>query len=162
VNNPDPDVPVLLGFECGGTRTVAIAATPDLVQQGRVEGGPANRRLISDTGLGDLLRHLSANLPPPSAIGVGMAGVRDATDIQRVLAILDGIWPGVPARVDHDLESALSAAGLDLPGDDRSHDNLQPSPILDLLSGDNLRVAGAAFVVPADLIDKRLREPPCE
>lgn len=120
VNNPDPDVPVLLGFECGGTRTVAIAATPDLVQQGRVEGGPANLRLISDTGLADLLRHLSANLPTPSAIGVGMAGVRDATDIQRVLAILDGIWPGVPARVDHDLESALSAAGLDLSGDQRS------------------------------------------
>jgi N-acetylmuramic acid 6-phosphate etherase len=120
VNHPAPDLPVLLGFECGGTRTVAIAASPNLTQLGRVEGGPANLRLISDTDLADRFRQLATTLPSPSAIGVGMAGVRDPADIQRVLAILDHVWPGIPARVDHDLESALSAASLETSADPRS------------------------------------------
>ncbi len=120
MNPSASDGPVLFGFECGGTRTVVLATTTNLTPLGRVEGGPANLRLISNADLADLFQQLTSGFPAPSAIGVGMAGVRDTADIQRVLGILDGIWPAVPAHVDHDLESALSAAGLDLPGEGRS------------------------------------------
>jgi len=115
VNPPDSIGPILLGFECGGTRTVAIAANANLEPVARIEGGPANLRLISDPELIAHFRQLASQLPTPSAIGVGMAGVRDPADIARVLKILSGIWPGIPARADHDLESALAASSLDLP-----------------------------------------------
>ena len=104
--------PVLLGLECGGTRTVALAADGELRQLARVDAGPANLRLVSDEQLAAHFRALAAQLPPPSAVGVGMAGVRDRRDCDRVERILEQVWPGVPRRVDHDLESALAAAEL--------------------------------------------------
>ncbi len=58
--------PVLLGLECGGTRTVALAADGELRQFASVDAGPANRRLVT-------VEQLAAQLPPPSAVGVGMA-----------------------------------------------------------------------------------------
>lgn len=104
---------VLLGLECGGTRTVALAAGGDLSLLARLEAGPANLRLVSDEQLAAHFQALAAQLPGPSAIGVGMAGVRDRRDCERVEGILERVWPGVPHRVDHDLESALAAAELD-------------------------------------------------
>ncbi len=103
---------VLLGLECGGTRTVALAADGVLRQLARVDAGPANLRLVSDDQLTEHFRVLAARVPGPSAIGVGMAGVRDRRDCDRVERILEQVWPGVPRRVDHDLESALAAAEL--------------------------------------------------
>ncbi|MFM7100846.1 MAG: N-acetylmuramic acid 6-phosphate etherase, partial [Verrucomicrobiota bacterium] len=103
---------VLIGLECGGTRTVALAATPDLRLLRRVEAGPANLRLVSDDALAGHFATLAAALPPPAAIGVGMAGVRDPADCRRVEGILERVWPGIPRAVDHDLESALAAADL--------------------------------------------------
>lgn len=101
---------VLLGLECGGTRTVALAADGDLKLLDRLEAGPANLRLVSDEQLTGHFRSLAARLPVPDAIGVGMAGVRDRRDCARVELILGRVWPQVPHRVDHDLESALVAA----------------------------------------------------
>jgi N-acetylglucosamine kinase-like BadF-type ATPase len=46
--------PVLLGLECGGTRTVALAADGELRQLARVDAGPANLRLVTDTQLAAL------------------------------------------------------------------------------------------------------------
>jgi GNAT superfamily N-acetyltransferase len=43
--------PVLLGLECGGTRTVALAADGKLRQLARVDAGPANLRLVTDEQL---------------------------------------------------------------------------------------------------------------
>jgi N-acetylglucosamine kinase-like BadF-type ATPase len=65
--------PVLLGLECGGTRTVALAADGELRQLARVDAGPANLRLVTDEQLAAHFRALAAQLPPPSAAGVGMA-----------------------------------------------------------------------------------------
>lgn len=101
---------VLLGIECGGTRTVALAATSEGSLLVRKEAGPANLRLLDDRKLEGLLRSLASQLPSPAAIGVGMAGVRDRNDCARVEGVLSRVWPGVPHRVDHDLESALAAA----------------------------------------------------
>ena len=107
------DTPVFLGLECGGTRTVALAADAGLKQLARVEAGPANLRLVSDARLVVHFRALRRQLPAPGAIGVGMAGVRDAADCARVERALEKVWPGVPRLVGHDLESALAAAELD-------------------------------------------------
>ncbi len=110
------DTPVFLGLECGGTRTVALAADAGLKPLAQVEAGPANLRLVTDAQLVMHFRALRRQLPAPSAIGVGMAGVRDAADCARVERVLETVWPGVPRRVDHDLESALAAAELDATG----------------------------------------------
>ncbi|MBL9173743.1 MAG: N-acetylmuramic acid 6-phosphate etherase [Verrucomicrobiales bacterium] len=104
---------ILLGIECGGTRTVALAATTGGSLQLRKEAGPANLRLLDDRKLEGLFRSLASQLPSPAAIGVGMAGVRDRKDCARVEGVLSRVWPGVPHRVDHDLESALAAAEPD-------------------------------------------------
>lgn len=104
---------VLLGIECGGTRTVALAATPEGSLLKRCDAGPANLRLLDDRKLEVLLRSLASQLPSPAAIGVGMAGVRDRKDCARVEDVLSRVWPGIPHRVDHDLESALAAAEPD-------------------------------------------------
>lgn len=110
------DTSVFLGLECGGTHTVALAADDGLQQLARVEAGPANLRLVTDAQLVAHFRALRRQLPAPGAIGVGMAGVRDATDCARVERALEKVWPGVPRRVDHDLESALASAELDATG----------------------------------------------
>jgi N-acetylmuramic acid 6-phosphate etherase len=103
---------VLLGLECGGTRTVAIAATEDFALVQRIEAGPCNLRLVSDTELRKQFSDIAAQIADVAAVGVGMAGVRDPQDIARVRGILATVWPGCPSEVDHDLESALSAANL--------------------------------------------------
>jgi len=111
------DTPVLLGIECGGTRTVAIVADAAMRPIARIEAGPANLRLLTDEQLAERFRGLRTQLPRPDAIGVGMAGARDAEDRARVGAAVEAVWPGIPHRVDHDLESALAAAEPDGKGE---------------------------------------------
>ena len=111
------DLSVLLGIECGGTRTVAIAADAAMRPIARAEAGPANLRLLTDAQLAERFRGLRAQLPRPDAIGVGMSGARDAADRTRVGDALEAIWPGVPHHVDHDLASALAAAEPDGKGE---------------------------------------------
>ncbi len=122
------DTPVLLGIECGGTRTVAIAADAGMRPIARAEAGPANLRLLSDEQLVERFRGLRAQLPWPDALGVGIAGARDAADRARVGAAVEAVWPGIPSRVDHDLESALAAAEPDGKGG-------QPAARVVVLSG---------------------------
>ncbi len=107
---------VWIGLECGGTRTVGLAADASLQELGRVTAGPCNLRLVSDEALEARFREIQRALPAPVAVGVGMAGVRDAVDCARIEQVLERVWPGVPRCVDHDLESALAAAELDAPG----------------------------------------------
>ncbi len=110
--NNAPGLRVLLGLECGGTRTVAIAAAEDFTLLQRIESGPCNLRLVSDAELRKQFSDIAAQIADVAAVGVGMAGVRDPQDIARVRGILATVWPGCPSEVDHDLESALSAANL--------------------------------------------------
>lgn len=104
----------VIGIECGGTRTVAIAAALEGRQPlARVESGPANLRLVSDRDLEAHFADLKSRLPEPAAVGIGMAGVRTEDDRRRLRACAARVWPSVPIRVDHDLVSALEAASLD-------------------------------------------------
>ena len=115
--------PFLLGIECGGTRTVAIGAPAgdgsSFGPAQRIEAGPCNLRLVTDDELEAHFRSIASKFPAPAGVGVGMAGVRDAAAIRRVLDVLARVFPGVPAEADHDLESALCAADLDLPASRR-------------------------------------------
>ncbi|HRI13426.1 MAG TPA: N-acetylmuramic acid 6-phosphate etherase [Verrucomicrobiota bacterium] len=105
--------PIFLGLECGGTRSVALAVKGTFLEGKRSEAGPCNLRLVTDDQLEARFREVTRGLPEPSAIGVGMAGVRDAQDCARIERVLERIWPSAPRRVDHDLESALFAAEME-------------------------------------------------
>ncbi len=100
-----------LGIECGGTRTVALLADQSgrLVQ--RIEGGPANMRLLGEKNLKRHLRALAQQLPLPSVVAIGMAGVRGREDQDQLRKIVAAVWKGIPNHISHDLETALWAAG---------------------------------------------------
>jgi N-acetylmuramic acid 6-phosphate etherase len=105
---------VNLGIECGGTRTTAIAAAgTERRLLKRLECGPANLRLVTDAQLEAHFVAIRDAMPVPSALGIGMAGVRTEEDRQRILGIAARVWLGVPAVVDHDLVTALEAAAMD-------------------------------------------------
>jgi N-acetylmuramic acid 6-phosphate etherase len=106
---------MLLGIETGGTKTIALAATPDFKQIARHELGPANLRLISDKDFLALLTNLKKKIGTPSAIGIGLPGLRTEADKSRVAKLLNKIWPNVPAEITNDLELVIHAAELDEP-----------------------------------------------
>ena len=102
----------LLGIECGASKSVAIFTDSDGQGVDRLEGtDPANLRLLDGKGLDSLLRRIGGRFPNPDAIGIGMAGVMDRGDRERVLAAAGRIWPGIPCWTGNDLETALAAAG---------------------------------------------------
>jgi N-acetylmuramic acid 6-phosphate etherase len=101
---------LFLGIEGGATRTVAILATAagEILQ--RKEGAAANLRLLTDEQLTEQLRSLATSLPQPSAVCVGLAGLRTESDRSRVLKVAAAIWPGTITKACSDLETALAAA----------------------------------------------------
>lgn len=105
----------LLGIDGGGTRTVAIMADSGLNLMKRIEAGPSNLRLLSDAELAHHFTQIAAQFPEPAALGIGLAGVRNAKDEERVKQAAALAWPGAPCRATHDLETALAAA--EAPGD---------------------------------------------
>lgn len=114
VNHPSPshENPPVLGIDCGATRSVSILADAAGRCLGRLDGlQPANLRLLDTAGLDGLLRGIAHRFPQPGAIGIGMAGVLDAADRERVRAAAGVVWPRIPCWVGNDLETALAAAG---------------------------------------------------
>ncbi|MBM3848403.1 MAG: N-acetylmuramic acid 6-phosphate etherase, partial [Verrucomicrobia bacterium] len=53
--------------------------------------------------------------PNPSAIGIGLAGLRTEADRARILGLSGQIWPGIPCLATNDLETAIAAAPV-IPG----------------------------------------------
>ncbi len=99
-----------LGIEGGGTKTTALAATADGRIVRRVQCGPGNIRLLRADGLTKLFSEIAKALPAPSAIGIGLAGVRTPADEANALAAVRSVWGETPAVVTHDLRIALRAA----------------------------------------------------
>ncbi|MFM2082773.1 MAG: hypothetical protein RL380_1464, partial [Verrucomicrobiota bacterium] len=104
--------PLFLGIEGGGTRTVALLADAYGQLVKRVEAGPANLRLLTDAQLLKHFRALAKNFPRPTALGIGLAGVRTEADRQRIISMASKVWPRVPCVATDDLETALAAAPL--------------------------------------------------
>ena len=99
-----------LGIEGGGTRTVALLVDAANRVERRVVSGPCNLRLVSAAALHAHFRELAIHFPSARAIGIGLAGCRDAADRSRVETVVHAVWPGIPHRVGHDLETAWHAA----------------------------------------------------
>lgn len=109
-NDSARPVECFLGIEGGATRTVALLADVQGNLVRRTESGPANLRLLSDSQLLRRFQELARSFSRPAAIGIGMAGARDAQDWDRVAKVAGKVWPNVPCRVRHDLATALAAA----------------------------------------------------
>ncbi len=112
-----PDGPLYLGLECGGTRAVAVLADGHDHCLRRLEKGPANIRLISAAQMEAHFREIGMELPVPSAVGIGMAGVISESDRSQVRAAAERAWPGVPCWAGNDLEIALALAEVNSKGD---------------------------------------------
>lgn len=102
--------PFVLGVECGASRTIALVTDTagNLVE--RIETTAANAQLLSDQELTNHFKQLAIRCPCPSAVGIGMAGVRTSQDRKRVAAAAAVAWPNVPCWVGNDLETALEAS----------------------------------------------------
>ncbi|MBI3882252.1 MAG: N-acetylmuramic acid 6-phosphate etherase [Verrucomicrobia bacterium] len=105
-----PSVPTFLGIEGGGTRTVALLADANGKLLRRLELGAANLRLLTDAQLLKHFRVIRRTLPVPSALCVGLAGMRTENDRKRILRTAELVWPRVPCHATNDLETALAAA----------------------------------------------------
>lgn len=104
--------PVFLGIEGGGTRAVALLADADGRLLKRFESGPANFKLLTEAQFLRRLREVRAafkEFPRPAAVAIGLAGARGEPEWQRIRAAAGQVWPGVPCRATHDLETALAA-----------------------------------------------------
>lgn len=106
-----------LGIEAGATRTVAMAAGPDLARPICAEFGPANLYLLDDRQLARHLRAIARAMPCPDTLCIGMAGARTDVERARVRAAAARAWPGVPCYATNDLETALMAADTHTPTD---------------------------------------------
>jgi N-acetylglucosamine kinase-like BadF-type ATPase len=106
------DSPTFLGIDCGATRSIALLADDAGHPLRRLEGGPANLRLLSDAQLIRHLRSIAKAFPRPAALAIGMAGARTATDWHRIRRAAAKIWPRVPCHATNDLETALAAGRM--------------------------------------------------
>jgi N-acetylmuramic acid 6-phosphate etherase len=100
-----------LGVEGGGTRTVALLANRRGRVLSRLESGPLNLKLLSDNTILHRLRELKRGFAShPTSLALCLAGCRTAADHARARALVERVWPRVPAYVGNDLDSALAAA----------------------------------------------------
>ena len=100
----------LLGIEGGGTRTSAILVEGKDTVLASFAVGPGNLKLLNGEELATLLTSIRDQLPAkPDRIGIGMAGVRSASDRERLNRAVATAWPGVPSVVSDDLLLALEA-----------------------------------------------------
>ncbi len=99
-----------MGIEGGATHTVAILADARGRLLKRVETGPANLRLLTASQLARRLHDLARWFPRPGAVALGLAGVRTASDRDRVRRAASKVWPPIPVLATNDLETALMAS----------------------------------------------------
>jgi len=100
----------VLGIEGGGTKTEWVQEVPE-GDGWRVEAGgrlPAsNLRLTTDEALRTLFRELPGDV---DAVGVCLAGCATEDDRSRLQGLVQERWPGIPAWVGSDRDSAMAAA----------------------------------------------------
>jgi len=100
-----------LGIEGGGTRTVALLADRCGKIHSRLESGPLNLKLSADAAVLRRLREIKRGLASqPTSVALCLAGCRTVADHARARGLAERVWPGVPAYVGNDTDSALAAA----------------------------------------------------
>lgn len=91
---------LILGLEGGGTKTTALLSTGQ-----RFTFCPLNLQLVTDRQLRAVFRQFH-----PTRAAVCLAGCRTSADRQRIRALTNRTWPGVPVFVGNDLDSGHAAA----------------------------------------------------
>jgi N-acetylmuramic acid 6-phosphate etherase len=99
-----------LGIEGGGSHTIALLADGNGQALQQIEAGPANLKWLSDAELVRHFRALSARLPCPDGLAIGLAGAWAESDWSRIRSAAAKVWPEIPCYATHDLETALTAA----------------------------------------------------
>ncbi|MEI7652108.1 MAG: N-acetylmuramic acid 6-phosphate etherase [Verrucomicrobiota bacterium] len=101
---------ILLGIEGGGTRTSALLVKGEYTVLASFAVGPGNLQLLNGEQLSVLLASIRDQLPcAPDRIGIGMAGVRSASDRERLRRAVAATWPNTPSIIGDDLILALEA-----------------------------------------------------
>src|SRR3954449_9113351 len=92
-------LPMLLGIEAGGTRTVVAAVefigAGGVAEAGacrRWEMGPANLRLVTDDRLREHFQEIASAMPNPISVAIGMAGARTEADRERIRRAAGAVW----------------------------------------------------------------------
>ena len=97
----------ILGIEGGGTKTTwcLLDENEKVVKSGKL--GPGNVTLLDDYQLGRLFEDIKGDLPcVPCAVGVGLAGVVNVKQKNRVTGILRKIFgETITVAVDHDAKA---------------------------------------------------------
>lgn len=104
--------PIFLGVEGGATHSVCLLSDAKGNILKRVEVGPANILLLSDAQFTKLLRQIKrsfADCPSPSAICLGLAGAHSQEEFDRIRRCAEKVWPKIPLKPTHDLETALAS-----------------------------------------------------
>jgi len=104
--------PVFLGVEGGASHTVCLLTDADGNILRRVEVGPCNILLLSDRQFITRLRQIRralAGAPRPDSICLGLAGAHGEEEFERIRRCAQKVWPGIPLKPTHDLETALSS-----------------------------------------------------
>ena len=78
----------------------------------RLELGPLNLKLSTDTQILSTLRHIRSSSINhfPSAIALCLAGCRSSSDRTRLRALAERVWPRARIFIGSDLDSGLAAA----------------------------------------------------
>jgi N-acetylmuramic acid 6-phosphate etherase len=99
-----------LGIEGGASKTTVLVTAEDLRIVHRASFGPGNFRLLDPRSLENLFRRIAAVEKNVSAVGIGLAGIRDDSDRKTVRQIGRHVWGELPLVVTNDLQIALAAA----------------------------------------------------
>ncbi|MGB0579585.1 MAG: N-acetylmuramic acid 6-phosphate etherase [Limisphaerales bacterium] len=104
--------PIFLGVEGGATHSVCLLSDSKGNILKRVEVGPANILLLRDAQFTKLLRQIKksfADCPAPSAVCLGLAGAHGPEEFERIRRCAEKVWPKLPLKPTHDLETALAS-----------------------------------------------------
>jgi N-acetylglucosamine kinase-like BadF-type ATPase len=110
----------VIGIEAGGTKSRAVALSPDRKILGRARGGGMNLQNTPEERLRETLAHLverfRTHLGRPSGLCAGLAGCDRAKDKKRLAGILKTLFPGIPCLPESDARVALYGAFEEEPG----------------------------------------------
>jgi len=110
----------VIGIEGGGTKSRAVALSPDRKILGRAQGGEMNLQNTLEGRLKETLTRLverfQTRLGRPAGICAGLAGCDRKEDKQKLKTTLKDLFPGFPGMAESDARVALYGAFEEEPG----------------------------------------------
>lgn len=110
----------VIGIEGGGTKSRAVALSPDRKILGRAQGGGMNLQNTPEERLKETLSHLverfRTRLGRPAGLCAGLAGCDRIQDKQKLKGLFKELFPGTPVIAESDARVALYGAFEEGPG----------------------------------------------